>query len=105
MRRIVKQYRQGDVLIRPATIPATASPHNGRTSIVLAEGEATGHAHRIKRSKKVEPFLDGSQLYLRVHAPVELLHEEHATITLEPADYIVTRQVETWLDEVRQVAD
>lgn len=108
MRRnlIHKQYRQGDVLLRPAKIPPGAVALKSKGPIVLAEGEATGHAHKIKRApSKIEPFVYGTQLYLRIKAPVDLVHEEHGTIKLEPDDYIVTRQVETWLDEVRQVAD
>ena len=50
-------------------------------------------------------FLDGPQMYLRVNQPVTLTHQEHAAAIIEPGDYIVKRQVEVWLDEVRQVAD
>jgi hypothetical protein len=43
-------YRQGDVLIIPVySVPGNLAPvarENGR--IVLADGEATGHAHAIR---------------------------------------------------------
>ena len=57
------------------------------------------------RRKHVERFESGGELYLRVHEPVSLRHQEHAALRVEPGEYLVRRQVETWLDEVRQVAD
>lgn len=106
MKKVQRQYRQGDVLITPAAIPANAKQQRS-TAIVLAEGEATGHAHRVAKPKgKCSSHIgtDGT-LYLRVKSPVEVVHEEHGTVTLEPGDYVIRRQVEVWLDEVRQVMD
>lgn len=107
MTRIQKQIRQGDVLLNPiATIPASAVLAKTTKRVVLAEGEVTGHAHAIDyKPKQMKVFTDGQQLYLRVNSPVVLRHEEHAPATVEPGDYIVVRQTEVWLDEVRQVAD
>lgn len=102
-----QQYRQGDVLVDPIpTIPASAKPAKTKNRVILAHGEATGHCHAIDyRSKQMKVYADGEQLYLRVLTPVVLQHQEHAPATIEPGDYIVRRQVEVWLDEVRQVAD
>lgn len=107
MKKITKQYRQGDVLVTPIqTIPTSAKPVTSRKRIVLAEGEVTGHCHAIDYSaKQMQVLADGSQLYLRVKQPVVLTHQEHSAATIEPGDYMVVRQVEMWLDEVRQVAD
>lgn len=107
MKAIQRQYRQGDVLITPvATIPASAKPTTTRKRLVVAEGEATGHCHAIDfTAKQMQTFRDGEQLYIRVLQPVVLTHQEHSAATIEPGDYMVVRQVETWLDEVRQVAD
>lgn len=106
MRKISKQYRQGDVLLTPAEIPASAKPSKEKERIILAEGEATGHCHAIDfNPKQMDVFADGPQLYLRVNEPVSLTHQEHAAAVVEPGDYVVVRQVEVWLDEVRQVAD
>ena len=102
-----KQYRQGDVLITPIpAIPITALPTKTKRRIVLAEGEATGHCHAIDyTSKQMQVLVDGQQLYLRVKEPVTLTHQEHAPATIEPGDYMVVRQVEMWMDEVRKVVD
>jgi hypothetical protein len=101
------QYRQGDVLIHPVdAIPPTAKRRR-QSCVVLAEGEVTGHAHRIdKPAGKCTPYFepDGT-LYLRVRQPCAVTHEEHGTATLAPGNYVVKRQVEVWLDEIRQVAD
>jgi hypothetical protein len=105
--KIAKQIRQGDVLVTPiATIPASAKPTKAKRRVVLAEGEVTGHMHAIDfKASQMHVFTDGPELYLRVKTPVVLTHQEHAPVTIEPGDYMVKRQVEVWLDEVRKVAD
>ena len=107
MKKIPKQFRQGDVLLQPvAEIPTDAIKVDGTKRIVLAEGEVTGHFHAIsKPARKVESFQRGSVMYLKVKSPVQVTHDEHAAVTLEPGCYEVRRQVESWMDEVRQVAD
>ena len=104
--KIINQYRQGDVLVTPAEIPASAKPVVRKKRIILAHGEVTGHCHAIDyTSKQLQVLTDGPQLYLRVKQPVALTHQEHSTAIIEPGDYMVVRQVEVWLDEVRQVTD
>lgn len=106
MKKINQQYRQGDVLLLPVdAIPTKAIQSKRLGPIILAEGEATGHAHKINRSAKVKEFDVGTELYLEVEAPVELEHEEHGTVVIEPGCYQIRRQVEVWMDEARQVAD
>jgi hypothetical protein len=89
-----RQYRHGDLLIEAVeAIPADAKCKPG---LVLAEGEATGHAHRLRTDDPADAKLfegkDGT-LYLTVRAPeLPLVHEEHDTIVLPHGDYIVTRQ-------------
>lgn len=92
-------YRQGDVMIVAASsIPAAAKPvdrDNGR--IVLAYGEVTGHAHAIADQRAVllaTPDTEDRFLRIMGASGVDLEHEEHATITLPPGDYIVRRQRE-----------
>lgn len=98
-------YRQGDVLIEPVrSIPAKAKKLAG-ARMVLAEGEATGHAHTIAEEYGEMYERDGV-LYLRIAEAAPLEHQEHATITIAPGTYRVTRQREwTDADEPRQVLD
>lgn len=84
-------YRHGDVLI----IPINEMPQNvqATTSRVLAEGEATGHAHRLLGEGTLYLTANG-ELILRNDKPVAVVHEEHARIELPPGTYEVRRQKE-----------
>jgi hypothetical protein len=94
-------YRQGDILLRPIeSIPTNAMPvprDAGR--IVLAYGEATGHAHAIE-APEIEATLlsvDENTRFLRLMADVDLVHEEHATLHVPKGSYSVVRQ-RVWAD-------
>ena len=91
-----RMVRQGDVLIIGVAgeLPASARElPREQGSVILAHGEATGHAHRI-RSPRVTLFAVGDDRFLRVDAPSDLVHEEHAPIHLQPGLYRVVRQRE-----------
>ena len=104
--RLRGQLRQGDVLLVPTDddLPAEARPLS-RTGgrVVLAEGEATGHAHAIRSSAATLVAADGER-YLRVAAPVTLDHEEHAALQVAPGVYRVVIQREYVPPEVSPVA-
>jgi hypothetical protein len=95
-------YRQGDVLIeRIASIPDDAHPVKVKGArIILVHGESTGHHHSVpsrgvallERATPVET--DEKFLRIMETSGVGLEHQEHATITLPPGDYRVTRQRE-----------
>jgi hypothetical protein len=103
----MEQYRQGDVLLERVSAPpdgvVEVSARAGR--LVLAEGEATGHAHTVDEQYGVLLEKDGV-LYLSVTEAVPLEHQEHAAIPLKRGTYRVTRQRE-WgdNDEPRPVLD
>lgn len=98
-------YRQGDVYIESIdALPAgcTALPPTeraGRPVYVLAEGEATGHAHWIGAGADVamlrphpalaDPLTVG---YLALRSLARLVHDEHARIDLPPGNYRVVQQ-------------
>lgn len=98
-------YRQGDVLIR--RIQALPAPKGKqRKSGVLAEGEVTGHAHRVEDLASAEVLEIENGLYLRVgEEGVRIVHEEHAPIELAPGNYEVEIQREYSPAEIRNVAD
>jgi hypothetical protein len=89
--------RQGDLLLVPiAELPERAR-EGRRGRLVLAEGEATGHAHVVdddRASLHRHPW--SSDLYLSVvgDEPVFLVHEEHDPLALTPGVYEVRRQRE-----------
>ncbi len=100
-------YRQGDVLLIPATIPQAARPVGADSSrLVLAEGEATGHAHTVLASEaELYETANSAERWLRVHVRATLTHQEHGAIALPAGDYRVVRQREYSPEAIRQVAD
>lgn len=99
-------FRQGDVIIKPHKIPGDATKSEGN---VLAEGERTGHAHRIIKGQ-IELYRNfaAGLLYLKVLSEFAcLVHEEHEDINLPIGEYEIKLQREyNWFsEEVRNVAD
>jgi hypothetical protein len=97
-------WRHGDVLIsRVESIPDGSKrlPH-----CILAEGELTGHAHRIEGSGVAELFESGGERFLRVLADeARVVHEEHRTITLPRGTYRVWGQREYTPQAIVRVRD
>ena len=102
--------RQGDVLLVPVeSVPSRARAIvDGRRRLVLAEGEATGHAHVI-RGRRAQLFAHrppASTRFLVVESePATLVHEEHDPIRIPPGAYRVVRQREYEPRGWRAVAD
>ena len=98
------QYRHGDVIIEQVdAFPAKGEklPHR-----ILAHGEVTGHAHRIKESDDADLYATPDGLFLHVRGiSVSVIHEEHTPITLSTGYYRVWRQREYSPQEIRVVRD
>ena len=96
-------WRQGDVFIIPTDqLPSDLSAHRP----VLAEGEVTGHAHRLANPKAGQVFRGKSGLFLKVHAAEATIeHEEHGPVTVPQGNYIVRIQREYHPREIRRVID
>jgi hypothetical protein len=92
-------YRQGDVLIIPVDqIPSDLEPvtRYGR-QVVLAYGEATGHAHAIRDERAAlfrDPKLAAIFMLVSGDQPVALEHDEHDPIAIPPGQYRIVRQRE-----------
>lgn len=97
MKNLNKKYAQGDVLIIPVnSIPENVKPFERENGdVILAHGEVTGHAHRIK-DKTVGAWVDkDDKVWLDVKDLIaEVTHEEHGTIGLNPGKYMVVTQRE-----------
>jgi hypothetical protein len=98
-------YRQGDVYIEAVEavpvgcVPAEPQDRAGRAVHVLAEGEATGHAHWIGAGDGVAFLRPGAVVpdpvtvgYLALRSLARLVHDEHAPINLPPGNYRVVQQ-------------
>ncbi len=104
-------YRQGDVLLRRRE---PLGPRHWHTAIerlddrlILALGEATGHAHAIL-DREAALLTDWNSRFLRVIGEsVALVHEEHAPITIPKGFYDVIIQREHRYDQAapRRVVD
>lgn len=97
-------WRQGDVYL----IAVAKLPESGRVErrAVLAEGEITGHAHRLKDPASGQVFSVGNQLYLEVLSEeATIVHEEHGPVTLPRGGYSVRIQREYSPQEIRSVVD
>jgi len=102
--RPTRLWAQGDILLEqvedsPVSSQSIRPPIGG--ALLVAEGEATGHRHRIFGS--VAMYRDDAQArsvpsglyvaHLHVSGPsVRLEHEEHAPIELEQGNYRIRRQ-------------
>jgi hypothetical protein len=98
------QFRHGDVIIEQVdAFPAkgTKLPHT-----ILAHGEVTGHAHRIKENDQADLYWTRDGLFLHVRGrSISIIHEEHTPITLSTGYYRVWRQREYSPKEIRVVRD
>ena len=74
---------------------------------VLAEGEATGHAHRARA--KTAKVYEGERGHRELHAPhgTAVDHEEHKTIQVPAGEYnrLIVQEYDPFEDEVREVRD
>lgn len=95
------KYRHGDVLIsKTDQIKGKKLNH-----LTLAEGEVTGHAHRITEGD-AELYEHEGTLFLKVVSEKALLtHEEHHPIELPKGDYEIKIQREYEPEGWRYVAD
>ncbi len=107
-------YRQGDILIVPVPedeVPAAVresppAPRDDRGRMVLALGEATGHAHAIAAPGELrrdpDPLVPD---HMHLPSGGRLVHEEHGAISLPKGWFRVIRQREYVPGAVRVVAD
>ena len=105
-------YRQGDVLIVPITeaeMPAELieAPRDRSGRLILARGEATGHAHVVTGEGLTLLCLpdDLESMFLHVRGYGRVGHEEHAPIPLPVGYYRIVRQREYLPGAIRPVSD
>jgi hypothetical protein len=112
-KKIVRnQARQGDVLVvRIGEPPKGAEPKQlDPRGAVLAEGELTGHHHRIVDHRACLLRAEGTAydlLSIEGLAPVSLQHEEHAVVHIGGGTFEVRKQTEwDWSENLaRRVQD
>jgi len=107
MAKQLEWIRQGDVaFVRCDTEVRGYQRTNGKAirgkTLVVAEGEVTGHAHvltgDLKYDREQEPA------FVKVNGVATLTHQEHATVEIPDGTWRIVRQREFWGEE-RRVAD
>jgi len=97
-------WRQGDIFI--AAAPAVPKGARPQPHCVLAEGEVTGHSHRVAERGVARLYSHPTALYLDVLADrATVVHDEHGPITLPRSTYRVWRQREYSPEAIRIVRD
>ena len=101
-------HMQGDIQLEPCSIPKGEKVFEGKEYIV-AWGEVTGHAHRVKvKDANIQVLKDSEgQMYLFLGEKGELTHEEHGTHELTPGWYKIghEREHDYFQNESRRVID
>jgi hypothetical protein len=103
--RMAKMYRQGDVLLRRIDeLPEKKFKVN---SDVLAEGEATGHHHRLVGQTQIYETAEKQRFVEVSSQAATLVHEEHKPIEIERGIYAVVneREYNPFDQAIRQVTD
>jgi len=88
--------RQGDILLVPVTIPVgRKQKFDEKEGIIVAEGEATGHHHRVK-TPGVTYHTIGNRRFIKVPKGVyaTLTHEEHDPLTIPSGTHEIVNQRE-----------
>lgn len=97
----MQPIRQGDVIL----LPTQQMQGKKLSHLVLAEGEVTGHKHRISDGN-AELYEHDRTFYLRVLSDTATLsHEEHKTIQIPQGSWMVRIQREYEPQGWRYVAD
>jgi hypothetical protein len=97
-------YRHGDLLVKSTAV----LPDDIRRlhHLVLAEGEMTGHSHRIAEKEVATLYQSMRGLFLSVTGEqATLIHQEHGPIKLSRGVYHIWRQREYSPKEIRFVRD
>jgi len=101
------QIQHGDVLLKPVErLPKGVIQHKNNGRLVVAEGEATGHAHVITDLGAVLWELKGD-LYLEVAEIVTITHEEHKPLEIPEGIYQIGRvqEYDYFQEMARRVID
>jgi len=101
--------QQGDVIIESVDgIPGDCKPGKlNQGQIVLAEGETTGHAHRIAEVAGVVFKEKDGMFYLENRNELKVNHEEHKTVFIPPGTWRIRKvqEYDHFAEEARAVAD
>lgn len=85
------QIRHGDLLLE--SVPQLPTGATRKATFVLAEGETTGHAHRLEGAGAAVLERE-TETYASAPRGATITHEEHRTVVLPAGNYRIVPQVE-----------
>jgi len=99
----VEWIRNGDVIL--TKVSEIKGKQVMKQEEILAEGEVTGHFHRLQSKQMLVSEQDG-QRFVELKEDGKLTHQEHDTLIIPSGKYqvLIQREVDL-LGEVRQVMD
>ena len=102
----MKTYRQGDLLFIEDKLPEnTEQVAREDGKLILARGEATGHAHTIRTPGVELHLLDGRRWVVAPDGGTTVTHEEHVPLSLPLGVWRVAQQREYTPAGIRPVMD
>lgn len=113
--QVLEAGHQGDVLfLKVAELPPLHAKQimapDKKMGQIIHHGEALGHFHRAPNPTTLQVWNLGvvdsvKEMVLKVTAPTDIVHEEHATKTLSPGFWIARTQRENFRGMTRAVMD
>ena len=105
-----KFYRHGDLLIKQIKkIPESVTP---LSTNIIAEGEVTGHNHKLYGSHQVYGTHSENPriiepTYFQAKEDISLKHQEHATLKISKGNYVIIheREYDPFKDIEQEVID
>lgn len=101
-------YQHGDVILEKVEVAEGENVKAVNGQYVLAEGEATGHAHTVVAGEGVSLMTaDDGGLLLATLKEVTIKHQEHHPLTLPAGKYKIriVREYDYDTEEAREVRD
>ncbi len=87
-------YRHGDVILRQVKGVPLGKIVSATRSLVLAEGETTGHKHLLTSDEVIQEGRTRNDRLISLNAPALLTHEEHGPITIQIGVYEILQERE-----------
>ena len=95
------KYQHGDVVLFSIdSIPKTAIKRNLVEKLVVEKGEGV-NTHVINDIANIELLEDNDTMYLNVLRELDIDHEEHGKITIEPGFYV--KEIERQFDYEKEI--
>jgi len=103
----MRYYQQGDVLLKPVNFPLPKEIKK-INSLILAEGEKTGHKHEVIGEAEIYQAKDGNMFLSVIDDQVIVTHQEHKPpLTIPKGDYVIqiVREYDHFEEEAKKVVD